>query len=96
MPDKNLFEGAFIKRENLFSRIRGNLAAMLEPSSGLMAAPADAPVHFEMMREDTVLQRLAEQLGFAFAELRRDPSGFFKVLLSPDDSNRAISFFPNP
>jgi TonB family protein len=87
MPDKNLFEGAFIKRENIFSRIRGNLAAMLEPSSGLVAAPADAPVHFDMMREDSVFSRLGEQLGFAFAELRRDPGGFFKVLVSPDDSN---------
>ena len=85
--DKNLFEGAFIQRENLFSRIRGNLAAMLEPSSGLMAMPVDAPVHFEMMREDNTFSRLADQLGFAFAELRRDPTGFVKVLVSPDESN---------
>lgn len=84
MSDNNLFEGAFIKRENLFGRIRGNLAAMLEPSSGLQVAPADAPVHFEMMREDSVLSRLVEQLSFAFAELSRDPAGFVKVLVSPD------------
>jgi TonB family protein len=87
MSDKSLFEGAFIQRENIFSRIRGNLAAMLEPSSGLTAAPADAPVHFDMLREDNTLSRLGEQLGFAFAELRRDPSGFVKALVSPDESN---------
>src|SRR5207247_1777203 len=87
MSEKNLFEGAFIQRENIFSRIRGNLAAMLEPSSGLQVAPADAPVHFEMLREDNTFSRLAEQLGFAFGELRRDPTGFLRVLLSPDVTN---------
>ncbi len=87
MSDKNLFEGAFIKRENLFSRIRGNLAAMLEPSSGLVAAPVDGPVHFEMLREDNTFSRLADQLSFAFAELRKDPSGFLKVLVSPNETD---------
>lgn len=87
MSDKSLFEGAFVKRESFFRRIFGNLSAVLEPSSGLVAVPGDAPVHFDMMREDSVLSRLAEQLGFAFAELRRDPAGFFKVLVSPDENN---------
>jgi len=87
MSENNLFEGAFIKRENIFSRIRGNLAAALEPSSGLMVEPDDAPVHFAMMREEGTLSRLGEQLSFAFGELRRDPSGFIKVLVSPNESN---------
>lgn len=88
MSDNSLFEGAFIKNENIFSRIRGNFrAALLERSSGDWAAPADAPVHFDMLREDNTFSRLGEQLGFAFGELRRDPAGFVKVLFSPDESN---------
>jgi len=87
MSDKNLFEGAFIKRESWLSRIRGNFAAMLEPSSGLTAAPVDGPVHFEMLREDNTFSRLSEQLSFAFGELRRDPGGFVKALVSPNETD---------
>ena len=84
---ESLFEGALIKRESIFSRLRGGMAALLEPSTGTGAVPGDSPVHFDMVREDSVFSRLAEQLGFAFGELRRDPGGFVKALVSPDVNN---------
>ena len=85
--EKSLFEGALIKRESFFGRMRGLIATLLEPSTGTGAVPTDSPVHFDMMREDGVFSRLGDQLGFAFGELRRDPAGFVKVLFSPDVNN---------
>jgi TonB family protein len=85
--EKSLFEGALAKRENIFSRLRGGMATLLEPSTGEGAVPGDSPVHFDMVREDSVFSRLSDQLGFAFGELRRDPGGFVKVLVSPDVNN---------
>ena len=84
MSENNLFGDVMLEREGIFSRIRGGLASLLEPRSANTDVPGDAPVHFDMIREDSVFSRLSEQLNFAFGELRRDPAGFFKVLVAPD------------
>jgi TonB family protein len=85
MPEKTLFDGAMTKPEGFFSRMRTGFAAILEPGSGQPGeVPEDAPVHFEMVRETGVLDRLGRELAFALAELRRDPAGFASAAFSPD------------
>jgi TonB family protein len=85
MPEKMLFEGATAKSEGMLSRLRTGLAAAFEPSSGTPGeVPGDAPVHFEMVREQSVFQSLGRELGFAVEELRRDPKGFVAAVVSPD------------
>lgn len=83
MSENNLFGDVTLKRESFVSRITSGFASLLERSVAT-AVPGDSPLHFEMVREESVFARLGEQLGFAFNELRRDPAGFFKVLVSPD------------
>jgi TonB family protein len=84
MSEKTLFDGALLKRENAFSRIRTALAAVLQPTDSDGVVPEDAPVHFEQIREVGVARRLIDQLGFAVKELGRDPVGFVAVMFSPD------------
>lgn len=85
MPDKSLFDGAMLQQEGIFARLRAGLAAALEPSSGAgFAVPGDAPVHFEMVREQNVLEGLTNEIAFALTELRRDPSGFAKAAFTAD------------
>jgi len=86
-PDNHLFGDVMLKRESIISRIIGNLASILEPSTGSGAVPSDAPIHFDQLTDDGVFHRLNEQLGFALGELRRDPGGFVKVMVSPDETN---------
>lgn len=87
MSDKSMFDGAFVRSEGFFSSLISNFKARIAESTGMGDVPGDAPVHFTMFREETVFKRLGEQLGFAFGELQRDPAGFVKVLVSPDESN---------
>lgn len=85
MPEKMLFEGATAKSEGMLSRLRSGLAVVFEPSSGVPGdIPGDSPVHFDMVREQSVLQGLSNELGYAVAELRRDPRGFVAAVMSPD------------
>jgi TonB family protein len=87
MSDKMMFGEAFDPKDNFFSRLLSNFKAAWAASTGEGDVPGDAPVHFTMIREEIVFKRLADQLGFAFGELQRDPAGFVKVLVSPDESN---------
>jgi protein TonB len=88
MPEKTLFDGALKEPESLFSRLRAGFATILEPSSGTPGeVPEDSPVHFEMVRETGVLERLGRELAFAVAELRRDPAGFAAAAFSPGASD---------
>ena len=85
MPEKMLFEGATAKSESMLGRLRSGLAVVFEPSSGVPGdVPADSPVHFDTIREQSVLQGLRNELGYAVAELRRDPRGFVAAVMSPD------------
>ena len=84
ISEPNLFGDVTRAREGMLSRILGGLSSLFEPRSAIADMPGDSPVHFDMVREDSVFARLGEQLTFAFGELRRDPAGFFKVLVSPD------------
>lgn len=85
--DKSMFEGSFLRSDNFFRRLVENFAAARAANAYGGEVPLDSPVHFTMFEEETVFRRLSEQLGFAFGELQRDPIGFVKVLLKPDESN---------
>ena len=86
MPDKSLFDGAMLQQEGIFARLRAGLATALEPSSRgpLDVMPGDAPVHFDLVREQNVLEGLTNELAYALTELRRDPSGFAKAAFTAD------------
>lgn len=84
MSDKTLFNGALIQNESMFSRMRAGFVSLMEPSTGAGAVPGDSPVHFDMIREESIFVRLADQFGFALNELQRDPAGLIKAMVSSD------------
>ncbi len=96
MSDKMMFGEAFDPKDNFFARLLSNFRAAWAASTGEGDVPGDAPVHFTMIREEIVFKRLADQLGFAFGELQRDPAGFVaglygKVIL--DEVQRVPEIF---
>src|SRR5262245_42044548 len=87
VSNKSMFDEAFLVNDGFFTRLISNFKARVAPSTGTGDVPEDSPLHLDMLREEIVFKRLGEQLGFAFGELQRDPAGFIKVLVSPDESN---------
>lgn len=87
MSDKSMFDEAFLRNDGFFTRLSSNFKAAWAAKPAEGDVPYDSPLHLTQLREEIVFKRLGDQLGFAFGELQRDPAGFVKVLVSPDESN---------
>src|SRR5690554_3055795 len=75
--------GGGLPDEGFARRIRTALAALLEPSDVTSRAPVPTGI-LAQLPDRGLVDRVAEQLSFACAELRRDPAGYIAALVAPD------------